>query len=232
MADVTISNLNPGVPKGNDVIPYSTNTDTYKTLVSSITAGLALASQIPSNAQLCKAWVNFDGSTAGNANKTGTYSSTGLSITININNHGVKVGHRVYISYQTGGRSAEQYDVLTVPSINQFTLGSAVSNTSTGNCTLHLQTIRSSYNIANVVRYAAEAGRYIINFDTPFANANYSASLTRRTDANDSYGDGAVSVDGWGPYFLNYNANYLPVGLYIRAVGFINSTVFTAQIFS
>ena len=42
MADVSISNLNLGVPAGNDVIPYSTSSGsaTNKTLVSSITAGI------------------------------------------------------------------------------------------------------------------------------------------------------------------------------------------------
>lgn len=43
MADVTISDLNLGVPAGSHVIPYSTGTGgtTNKTLVSSLTAGLA-----------------------------------------------------------------------------------------------------------------------------------------------------------------------------------------------
>jgi len=42
MADVSISDLNLGVPAGNDVVPYSTSSGsaTNKTLVSSITAGV------------------------------------------------------------------------------------------------------------------------------------------------------------------------------------------------
>lgn len=233
MADVTISDLNLGIPAGSHVIPYSTGTGgtTNKTLVSSITAGLALASQIPSSAQLAKAWVNFDGNTSGNANKTGTYSSSNQTITVNINNHGVKAGHRVYLTYQTGGRTAEQYDVLTVPSINQFTIGSATSNTSTGNCTLHLQTIRGSYNVSNVVRFAESNGRYIVNFDIPLQNAFYSAAVTRRVDNNDGYGDGITEVDGWPPYSLNYNANYLPVCNYDRQIGYLNSSVMSVIIF-
>jgi hypothetical protein len=45
MADVSISDLNLGVPRGNDVIPYSTGSATNKTLVSSITAGISLNSK-------------------------------------------------------------------------------------------------------------------------------------------------------------------------------------------
>jgi len=38
MADVTISDLTTGVPSGSNFIPYTTSSDTNKTLVSSITA--------------------------------------------------------------------------------------------------------------------------------------------------------------------------------------------------
>ena len=41
MADVTISGLNTNTPAGSDFIPYSSGSQTYKTLVSSLTAGIA-----------------------------------------------------------------------------------------------------------------------------------------------------------------------------------------------
>jgi len=44
MADVTISNLNLGVPAGSHFIPYSTGSETNRTLVSSITAGIITTS--------------------------------------------------------------------------------------------------------------------------------------------------------------------------------------------
>jgi len=60
MADVTISQLNTGIPSGSHFIPYSTGVSgtTNKTLVSSLTSGLVVPSQLPASGQLIKAWVN------------------------------------------------------------------------------------------------------------------------------------------------------------------------------
>jgi len=65
MADVTISGLNTATPAGSHFIPFSTGSggSTNKTLVSSITAGLATSTQLPTSPQLCKAWVNWKGDT-------------------------------------------------------------------------------------------------------------------------------------------------------------------------
>ena len=42
----------------------------------------------------CRAWVNFDGTTA--ANVSGTYSQSGTTVTVTLTNHGHKVGHVIY----------------------------------------------------------------------------------------------------------------------------------------
>ena len=93
MADVTINNLTGQVPTNTDVFPFSTTgvtPSTYKTTLAQLKTALSIPAaqvnsdwnstsgvaqilnkpSIPSNNQIARAWVNFDGRGTISANQT------------------------------------------------------------------------------------------------------------------------------------------------------------------
>jgi Cu/Ag efflux protein CusF len=119
--------------------------------------------------QLAKAWVNFAGSTS--ANVTGTYSGTGTTTTFNVTGHGMKVGHRGYADFTSGGGNDGVFEVTSVTNANTFVATmSAFANTS-GNVTLNRRAINSSYNVSNVAYVST--GNLIVNFTNSMTNTHY-----------------------------------------------------------
>jgi hypothetical protein len=130
--------------------------------------------------QICKAWVNFNG--AFTLYTSQSYSQTGTTITIGTSGFGVGglvVGQLAVVSAVASG-ALSVGTILTVTSINSgtgvVTFSSPVSLTTSGTCNWILNLIRSSYNVSSITKNGA--GDYTVNFATPMADANYTATCS------------------------------------------------------
>jgi hypothetical protein len=131
----------------------------------------------------CRAWVNFDGTTANNL--VGTYSRSGNTITVTATAHGFRAGNRADITFAagTGGTAASTaYEVISVLSADQFTVTSTASGTITGTpaATIRRRLIRAAGNVSSV-GYSVVGG-YIVNFATELPSANYAVVGSGRFD--------------------------------------------------
>lgn len=127
--------------------------------------------------QLCKAWVNFNGTA--NTNLTGTYSQSGTTVTVSVTAHGLITGNVVYADI-TSGTGVDGTYTVTVTDANTFTYTAGTSLTTSGNVTLLRNTIRASYNVSSITDNGV--GDYTVNFATALADANYSAVITVSRD--------------------------------------------------
>jgi hypothetical protein len=122
----------------------------------------------------CRAWVNFDGTTADNL--AGTYARTGTDVTVTITAHGVLVGHKVRLDFTLGTPTAAAdglYTVTVVDDANNFHVTTAATGTSSGGTVAVLRrAIRASGNVASVT-YHNENGTYTVNFSTALPDENY-----------------------------------------------------------
>lgn len=131
------------------------------------TANLASTTQ----KQICKAWVNFNGTVTA---YTGTYTQSGTTVIlsgINFASLGWTTSNTVNFVATSGLAPNGQYQVTSVTSTT-ITFTVAVSQTTSGNANFTVGTIRSSYNVSSVTKNGT--GDYTINFATAMADANYS----------------------------------------------------------
>jgi len=148
---------------------------TFNTLSTSTTESTNVARRV------AKGWVNFDGTA--NSNLTGTYSQSGTAITVTITSHGLTVGQIASLTFQTGAAAAQSLAVTTVTSSSVFVVTSLTSLTTSGNCTLVRNTIRSSFNVSSVAD--SGTGIYTVNFDTSIGTGmGWSASGGLSTNFN------------------------------------------------
>ena len=136
----------------------------------------------------CRAWVNFDGTTADNL--AGTYARTGTDVTVTITAHGVLVGHKVQLDFTAGTPTAAAdglYTVTVVDDANNFHVTTTATGTSSGGTvSLLRRQIRASGNVASVT-YHNTIGVYTVNFSTAFSDANYAlAGFANWTSVNPS----------------------------------------------
>lgn len=118
------------------------------------------------NAYLCRAWVNFDGTSS---NLTGTYSRAGTTITVSITSHGLTTGQSVYLDFTTGTGTDGIY-IVTVVNANSYTVTDTVSGSTSGNVT-QFRYIRASGNVSSITD--GGVGTYTINFTTALPDVNY-----------------------------------------------------------
>jgi hypothetical protein len=160
----------------------------------------------------CRAWVNFDGTTADNIG--GTYSRTGTTVTVDTTvDHGLKVGHDVFLDFTSGTAVDGTFTVVTAPTATQFTVTHGTSGTTSGNVTLNRRLIRASGNVANVSYLGT--GSYSVNFTQAMSDANYAALATVETFTSGSV-VGSVNQAGltaisarliaYSPTFVGVNA--------------------------
>lgn len=119
------------------------------------------------NGYLCRAWVNFDGTSS---NLTGTYSRTGTTITVSITSHGLTTGQSVYLDFTTGTGTDGIY-IVTVVNANSYTVTDTVSGSTSGNVT-QFRYIRASGNVTSITDNGT--GDYTVNFTTALPDINYS----------------------------------------------------------
>jgi predicted phage tail protein len=92
-----------------------------------------------------------------NPGLTATYSQLGTTITINKDNHGLKVGTTLYVTFSSGTATSGAYKIASIAT-NSFTLTASTSQTTSGN------TSYSTYNFQNVTvhtRNGTQAQPYI-----------------------------------------------------------------------
>ena len=124
--------------------------------------------------QLCKAWVNFDGTASGTfaggaSTVTRVASSTTATVTTT-NAHGLITGNTVYA---LTGVAAGSYTV-TVLTSTTFTITTvATTALSAVSITFAVNSIRASYNVSSIADNGV--GDYTVNFTTAMVDANYCA---------------------------------------------------------
>jgi len=122
--------------------------------------------------QIAKAWVNFDGTTAGTwAGGTSTVTRTTGSTTATVtttNPHGLITGNTVYA---LTGVVAGSYSV-TVLTSTTFTITTVATTALNANSiTFQGSTIRSQYNVSSITKNGT--GNYTVNFATQMGDTNY-----------------------------------------------------------
>jgi hypothetical protein len=161
---------------------------------------------------LAKAWVNFDGVTAGTfAGGTSTVSRTAGSTTATVtttNAHGLITGNAVWA---LTGVVAGAYTV-TVLTTTTFTITTVATTVLTAaSITFQFATIRASYNISSIAKNGT--GDYTVNFTTAMVDANYSAVLGAQGNA----------VTRAGPFITIYPSaavnGYTPTASSLRILG-------------
>lgn len=136
----------------------------------SVGAGLSLNSSTGVLGSVCRAWVNFDG-TSNSANISGTYSQSGTTITVTTSvDHGLQTGNAAFLDF-TSGTAADALFSVTVTSSTVFTVTSGTSATTSGNVTVRRQQVRASSGVSSVTDNGV--GDYTINFLTPMPDTSY-----------------------------------------------------------
>lgn len=128
----------------------------------------------------CRAFVNFDGTTA--ADLSGTYSQSGTTVTVNATAHNHKVGDRIFATIGSGTAVTGLYVVTSILGPGSFTYTAGTSLTTSGNITLNRRAIRASGNVRNVT--FGGLGDYWINFGTSMPDINYVISQSGSTASN------------------------------------------------
>ena len=116
-----------------------------------------------------RAWATFNGVTTSDY-MNGTYSQSGNIVTVNINNHGFRVGDSVSLDFTTGS-SVDGLYLVTVATQNGFLVTLATSVTTSGNVTLRKMIVHASGNVHSVV--GGIGGIYAVNFTTPMESTSY-----------------------------------------------------------
>jgi hypothetical protein len=173
---------NTGIGRsGADTLDFITNGDTRFRIESTGQIKAVFESSLGTdyntsanlqNGYLCRAWVNFDGTSS---NLTGTYSRTGTTITVTIlAGHGLSTGQTVYLDF-TSGNGTDNIYVVTVTNSTTYTVQDSVSGSTSGNVT-QFRYIRASGNVSSITDNGT--GDYTINFTTAMPDANYAVIAT------------------------------------------------------
>jgi hypothetical protein len=123
------------------------------------------------NGYLCRAWVNFNGTAT---QRTGTYTISGTTITVNITSHGLSTGNFAQLDFSSGDGVDGRYSV-TVINANSYTITNPVSGSTGGNVTQDAM-IRASGNVSSITDN--NTGDYTVNFTTAMPDINYCPLIT------------------------------------------------------
>ena len=134
------------------------------------------------------AWVNFNGTFNDASGQSGIYACSGSTITITDTAHGLTVGDSIHAVFtrsagDTTTITDDFFTVLTVPSVDTFTIqtvvattdqsGSVAYDSDAATATAGSGPIRGSYNVSSIIDEASD-GHFIICFETSMEDVNYS----------------------------------------------------------
>jgi len=154
------------------------------------------------NGYLCRAWINFDGSSS---NLSGTYSRTGTTITVSITSHGLSTGQSVYLDFTTGTGTDGIY-IVTVVNANSYTVTDTVSGSTSGNVT-QFRYIRASGNVSSITDNGA--GSYSLNFTTAMPDTDYSVFLCSNGNTTENW---SYVSDTYSTASVRCLIGYTPLG--------------------
>lgn len=106
--------------------------------------------------------------------RTGTYSRSGTTITVTINNHGLVTGTRIYIEFTSGGATTNAYTV-TVTGTNTFTVVDTVSGSTSGNCRWDIRDL-------NITTTATVINSTTLTYYSPGAQVGTTANTEGKVD--------------------------------------------------
>jgi len=180
-------------------------------------------------------WTDFDAATAFNVGASllvattdsdpdlsvsATYAISGTTITITKSSHGYSVGGFVTVDFTSGTGVDGDYEIQSVPDANSFTLTSATSLTTSGNCTYSAEF--SQFNPFVNGTYVARGFKFRCDMDSndpaqsiEIDQLGYTAELESRTET--SLGNAGASAGG-----------FIASGTSTKSVTFTNS-FFTGQ---
>ena len=180
-------------------------------------------------------WTDFDGATAFDVGAkllvattdsdpdlsvSATYAISGTTITITKSSHGYSAGSFVTVDFTSGTGVDGDYEIQTVADANTFTLTSATSLTTSGNCTYSAEF--SQFNPFVNGTFVARGFKFRCDMDSDdpaqsieIDQLGYTAELQSRTET--SLGNAAASSGG-----------FIASGTSTKSVTFTNS-FFTGQ---
>jgi hypothetical protein len=161
----------------------------------------------------CRAWANFTVSTpetttnpfGGTATVSRTSGSTTAVVTTT-NDHGLRVGHKIYAA---SGVQSAAYVITDVPTTKTFEFTTGATTVLSGAAiTFNWRTITASANVHSVSELAAD--RFGINLNTTMPDANYAviANSVHTTESAVSVdANTATSIMTWAPSVTSYALN-------------------------
>jgi len=181
-------------------------------------------------------WTDFDGTTVAvdvnakllvattdsdpDTSTAGTYAISGTTITITKSSHGYSVGSFVTVDFTSGTGVDGDYQIQTVPDANTFTLTSATSLSTSGNCNFSAEF--SQFNPFVNGKYIARGFKFRCDMSTKdiaqsieIEQLGYTAQIESRTET--SLGNAGASAGG-----------FIASGTSTKSVTFTNS-FFTGQ---
>lgn len=81
--------------------------------------------------------------------KSGTYSQSGVTITVTIASHGLTIGDEVQHTFTTGNSISDTYKIASTPSIDTYTIIARDSQTTSGNVSVSYGGNRGVYTVAD-----------------------------------------------------------------------------------
>ena len=187
-------------------------------------------------------WTDFDGAKAEDVNAkllvstsdsaattsvSATYAQSGTTITITKSSHGYSVGSNVEITFSTGTATSGNYEIITVPSANTFTVTASSSATTSGNCTYSAEfskfnTFANGVFIGRTFRFRAE-----LTTDDPaqsieIEQLGYTAELESRTETVNSViasGTSSKAVTFANTFFTGASGTSVSAGSALPSVG-------------
>ena len=181
-------------------------------------------------------WTDFDGTTVAvdvnakllvattdsdpDTSTAGTYAISGTTITITKSSHGYSVGSFVTVDFTSGTGVDGDYQIQTLPDANSFTLTSATSLSTSGNCNFSAEF--SQFNPFVNGKYIARGFKFRCDLETKdiaqsieIEQLGYTAQIESRTET--SLGNAGASAGG-----------FIASGTSTKSVTFTNS-FFTGQ---
>jgi hypothetical protein len=166
-------------------------------VTGAVTGNASTASNLSGNAakSLCKAWVNFDGTTAGTfAGGASTVSRPAASSTATITTttaHGLITGNVVHV---LTGVQAGAY-VVTFLTNTTFSIQTTATTLISGaTITFQFANLRNGYNVSSIAK--SGNGIYRCNFASLMTSANYVTLVTGSQFSGSGAGPNGIEGDG------------------------------------
>jgi len=160
--------------------PYATSAESAAgssatAVLTPTTLRAALNAENPAPIYACRAWVNFDGTTA-SSSITATYSRASASNTVVVvaTAHGCISGNVQYLDFTSGTASDNTY-VVTYIDADSFSVTTVSTSSTLGNVSIKRSPIFGAGNVGSIAYIGV--GVYWINFSIALPSENYGVSM-------------------------------------------------------